>query len=224
LSAQSGKKVVPTNYIEGSSKEGKFMSNLSKMKTPIFWAEGHPGKLDRDSWEIRISGKCRKPATLGWQDIRALPKSIVEGRLTSVTRFSVFGRWGGLRISDLAELAEIDSSVQFVRFWSVGKIYDTSIPLKTALKEKSMLAYEFDDDQLEEDYGGPVRFFCPYLWGYKSAKSVVEVNFMDEYVSGFWEKRGYTDDANIMKGMVRDINDGGRLREIPDGEVVRFLD
>jgi DMSO/TMAO reductase YedYZ molybdopterin-dependent catalytic subunit len=103
-------------------------------------------------------------------------------------------------------------------------IYDTTIPIDVALRERTLLAYEFDDEYLEEDYGGPVRGFCPYLWGYKSAKSVVKIELMNCYISGFWEQRGYPDDALITAGKVRDMNQGGRLRPIPDGEVIRFLD
>ena len=96
--------------------------------------------------------------------------------------------------------------------------------LEIALKERTLLAWEFDDEYLEEDYGGPVRVFCPYLWGYKSAKSVVKVIFTDRYESGFWEIRGYSDEAYIEEGYVRDINDKGAYKKIPAGEVKRHLD
>jgi ribosomal protein S12 methylthiotransferase accessory factor YcaO len=46
---------------------------------------------------------------------------------------------------------------------------------------------------------------------------------MDHYVSGYWEERGYSDEAEIEPGKVRDLN-SGRVRPIPAGEVVRFLD
>ncbi len=72
-------------------------------------------------------------------------------------------------------------------------IYDTTIPIEVVLRDRTLLAYEFDGEYLGEDYGGPVRGFFPYLWGYKSAKSVVKVEFMDRYISGFWELRGYSE-------------------------------
>ncbi|MBW6515031.1 MAG: molybdopterin-dependent oxidoreductase [Candidatus Cloacimonetes bacterium] len=200
------------------------MSRLKELNTPIFWAEGHPGRLKREKWEIKISGTCQNPQVLNWDYLMNMPKTVAEARLTSVTRFSVFGRWGGVKLSDVAEAAGINEETNFVRFWSVGKFYDTSIPLDIAMQERTLLAYEFDDQWLEEDYGGPVRLFCPYLWGYKSAKSVVEVIFSEKYVSGFWEKRGYPDDAYITAGFMRDVNSGFKLRQIPDGEVKRFLD
>jgi DMSO/TMAO reductase YedYZ molybdopterin-dependent catalytic subunit len=200
------------------------VSRLKELRTPIFWAEGHPGKLNREGWVVEVSGFCANPRTFTWQELIALPKSIADARLTSVTRFSVQGKWGGVKVSDLLKVVQAGSEVKYVRFWSYRMIYDTSIPIEVALRERTLLAYEFDDEYLEEDYGGPVRGFCPYLWGYKSAKSVVKIELMDQYVSGFWEQRGYTDDALITAGKVRDMNQSGRLRPIPNGEVIRFLD
>jgi DMSO/TMAO reductase YedYZ molybdopterin-dependent catalytic subunit len=200
------------------------MSRLKDFHTPVFWAEGQPGKLNREGWVIEVSGLCANPKTFTWQELIALPKSIADARLTSVTRFSVRGRWGGVKVADLLNTVQADPAAKYVRFWSFRMIYDTSIPMEVALRERTLLAYEFDDEYLEEDYGGPVRGFCPYLWGYKSAKSVVKVELMDRYISGFWEQRGYLDDALITAGKVRDMNQGGRLRPIPNGEVIRFLD
>jgi DMSO/TMAO reductase YedYZ molybdopterin-dependent catalytic subunit len=200
------------------------MSRLKELRTPVFWAEGHPGKLEREGWVIEVSGFCANPRTFTWQELITLPKSIADARLTSVTRFSVQGKWGGVKVSDLLNVVQAGPEAQYVRFWSYRRIYDTSIPIEVALRERTLLAYEFDKEYLEEDYGGPVRGFCPYLWGYKSAKSVVKIELMDQYISGFWEQRGYPDEALITAGKVRDMNQGGRLRPIPNGEVIQFLD
>ena len=200
------------------------MSRLKEFRTPIFWAEGHPGKLNREGWSIEVSGLCKDSKKFSWQDLIALPKSIADARLTSVTRFSVRGKWGGVKAADLLDAVQAVPEARYVRFWSYRLIYDTTLPVEVALRERTLLAYEFDGEYLDEDYGGPVRGFCPYLWGYKSAKSVVKVELMDCYISGFWEQRGYSDDALSTAGKVRDMNQGGRLRSIPDGEVIRFLD
>jgi DMSO/TMAO reductase YedYZ molybdopterin-dependent catalytic subunit len=200
------------------------MSRLKELRTPVFWAEGHPGTLDRQGWNVEVSGLCRKPKTFNWKELVEMPKSIADARLTSVTRFSVRGRWGGVKVAHLLDAVQLEPSSKYVRFWSYKKIYDTSIPIEVALRDRTLLAYEFDGEYLEEDYGGPVRGFCPYLWGYKSAKSVVKVELMERYFPGFWEQRGYSDEALISAGKVRDMNQGGRLRPIPSGEVINFLD
>lgn len=200
------------------------MSRLKELKTPVFWAEGHPGTLDRVGWEIEVKGLCKNPKTISWNELSELLKTIADARLTSVTRFSVRGQWGGVALAEVLELVKADAAAKYVRFWSVKRIYDTSIPLDIALMKKTLLAYEFDGELLEEDYGGPVRIFCPYLWGYKSAKSIVGIEIMDHYISGYWEKRGYSNDGLIQAGLVRDMNERGKLRSIPDGEVINFLD
>jgi DMSO/TMAO reductase YedYZ molybdopterin-dependent catalytic subunit len=200
------------------------VSKLKELGTPVFWAEGHPGKLNREGWVIEVSGFCTNPRTFTWQELIALPKSIADARLTSVTRFSVGGKWGGVKVADLLNAVGARPENKYVRFWSYRMIYDTSIPIEVALRGKTLLAYEFEREYLDEDYGGPVRGFCPYLWGYKSAKSVVKIELMGRYLSGFWEQRGYPDDALITAGKIRDMNQGGRLRPIPNGEVIRFLD
>jgi len=199
------------------------MTKLERMETPVFWAEGHPGKLERENWKIEITGLCDNPRTFTWQDLMAMPKSYADARLTSVTRWSVRGVWGGVRLSDILDAVGAKPEVKFVRFWSHGLIYDTSIPVEIARKERTLMAWEFDGELLTEDYGGPVRAFVPYLWGYKSAKSVIKIELMDKYIPGYWEKRGYTDEAEIEAGKVLDINSGKR-RRIQDGEVREFID
>lgn len=192
---------------------------LAAMDTPIFWAEGHPGSLDRKDWKIEVKGLCKSPQIFTWQDLMAMPRSIANARLTSVTRWSVRGLWGGVSLADILKIVDIRPSCKYVRFWSWGEIYDTSIPLKIAQMERTLVAWEFDGELLTEDYGGPVRIFCPYLWGYKSAKSLVSIELMDHYVPGFWEMRGYTDSAEIEPGPCRDINQNGALKFIDGGEV-----
>ena len=199
------------------------MSELEELGTPIFWAEGHPGPLSAEGWQVELGGLVEQPITLTYEEILALPKSIADARLTSVSRWSVRGKWGGMRLGDLLAVAGIGPGAIHVQFISYRGIYTTCIPLDVALKERTLLAYEFDGEPLDANYGGPVRIFCPYLWGYKSAKSVVAITLEDHSIPGYWEVRGYPDDAQIMPRRVHDVNTH-RWRHIPGGEVIEFLD
>ena len=199
------------------------MSKLKDMHTPIFWAEGHPGPLSAEGWQVKLGGLVEKPVVLTYEDILALPKSIADARLTSVTRWSVRGQWGGVRIGDLLAYAGVRQEATHVQFISYRETYTTCIPLDVASKERTLLAYEFDGEPLDSDYGGPVRAFCPYLWGYKSAKSVIAITLEARSIPGYWEVRGYTDEAQIAAGRVHDVNTH-RWRHIPGGEVIEFLD
>jgi len=207
---------------KSQEEKGDKVSKLAAMNTPIFWAEGHPGKLDRENWKIEVTGACEHPQTLTWKELIALPQAEVDSRLTSVTRWSVQGLWKGVSLSALLREVGMLPSCKYIRFWSVGLVYDTSIPVEIALLEKSLLAHSFDGEFLDEDYGGPVRAFIPYLWGYKSAKSVVKIELMELYVSGYWEVRGYTDSAEIEPGPCRDINAGGEIKRIEGPGEVKF--
>ncbi len=199
------------------------MSKLKDIQTPVFWAEGHPGPLSAEGWQVRLGGLVEKALTLTYEEILALPKSIADARLTSVSGWSVRGQWGGVRLSDLLALARPKPEARHVQFTSYREVYTTCIPLDVAMKERTLLAYEFDGEALDSTYGGPLRLFCPYLWGYKSAKSVVAITLMDRSIPGYWEVRGYPDDAQIKARQVLDVNTQ-RWRHIPGGEVIEFLD
>lgn len=198
------------------------MPYLTDLDTPIFWAEGHPGSLNREGWNLEIIGACDRPQSFTWAQLMLLPKATADARLTSVTRWSVRGEWGGVTLKTLLREVGVHDSVRWIRFWSHGLIYDTSIPREIAERERSLMAWEFNGQLLDEDYGGPIRAFIPYLWGYKSAKSVVKIELMTHYIPGYWEKRGYTDSAEIEAGPCRDMNDGGAIKRIPGGEVIEF--
>lgn len=199
------------------------MSKLKEMNTPIFWAEGHPGPLKAEGWKVEIDGLVQKPKTLTYKEILGFPKAIADARMTSVSGFSVRGEWGGVRISEIIRMVEPKPEASHVQFVSYRAIYTTCIPLEVAREERTLLAYEFDGEPLESDYGGPVRIFCPYLWGYKSAKSVIRLRFVDRSIPGYWEVRGYPDTAQIKPRRVLDVN-SGRWRRISGGEVTEFID
>ncbi len=74
------------------------MTRLKELKTPVFWAEGHPGVIDRESWEIEVTGLCDSLQRFTWAQLLEFPKTVVDARITSVTRFTVRGNWGGIRL------------------------------------------------------------------------------------------------------------------------------
>jgi DMSO/TMAO reductase YedYZ molybdopterin-dependent catalytic subunit len=199
------------------------VGKLDDLQTPVFWAEGHPGPLSAEGWKVAVGGLVGKPVKLTYEEILAMPKTVADARLTSVSGWTVRGEWGGVRLSDILSLVEPSSQASDVQFTSYRGTYTTCIPLEEALKERTLLAYDFGGEPLSSTYGGPVRIFCPYLWGYKSAKSVVEIALVDRSIPGFWEVRGYPDQAVIKPRQILDVN-SQRRRRIPGGEVIEFID
>jgi DMSO/TMAO reductase YedYZ molybdopterin-dependent catalytic subunit len=199
------------------------MSKLREMGAPAMWAEGHPGELRADGWVVEVGGLVVHPTTLTYEEILDLPKTVVDARLTSVSGFTVGGVWGGVRLSEVFSVVQPTPGASHVQFVSYRGIYSTCIPLEVARRERTLLAYAFEREPLESDYGGPVRIFCPYLWGYKSAKSVIAIRLVDRSIPGFWETRGYPDSAQIKPRRILDVN-SGTWRRIPGGEVTGFID
>lgn len=141
------------------------MSRLSDLQTPIFWAEGRPGPLAAEGWRVEVSGLVEQPLEWTYEEILALPKGTVDAHLTSVSGWSVRGEWGGARFGDLLAPARPKPEASHVRFISYHGIYTTCIPLQVLMLDRTLLAYEFDGEPLDADYGGPLRVFCPYLYG-----------------------------------------------------------
>ena len=62
-----------------------------------------------------------------------------------------------------------------------------------------MLATGFNGEPLEVSLGGPVRLIVPDMYSYKSAMWVKRLIFTGEKELGFWEKKGYSDTADVWK-------------------------
>ncbi len=86
----------------------------------------------------------------------------------------------------------------FVRF-ADHQGYDTSIPMDVAMEEGVLLATHHDGEPLSPEHGGPLRAVVPKLYAWKACKWVVEVEFMAEDRLGFWEQRGYHNEADPWK-------------------------
>ncbi|MFO7675470.1 MAG: molybdopterin-dependent oxidoreductase [bacterium] len=196
------------------------MSVLKRLGTPVFYAEGVPRGLTRENWRLEVGGLVAEPRSLSFADVLALPMATVNARLTSVSGWTVRADWQGARFGDFLALVRPQPQATDVLFTSHGG-YTTSVPLPELRNEKVLICYAVGGEELEPEYGGPVRLFVPQLWGYKSIKGLVRMTFNDRVVAGFWEQRGYTENAAIEPEVSFDVN-SGRRREIPGGEVTGF--
>ena len=76
--------------------------------------------------------------------------------------------------------------------------YTTNLPLELAMEE-GLLAHKQNGQELEEGHGWPLRLIVPSRYGWKSAKWVNGIEFMAEDEPGFWEQRGYNNNADPWK-------------------------
>ena len=72
--------------------------------------------------------------------------------------------------------------------------YRWSLPLEEA--RTALLATHVGEDPLSHEHGFPLRLVVPKRYAWKSAKWVRGLEFMAEDRLGFWEERGYHNNAD----------------------------
>ena len=77
--------------------------------------------------------------------------------------------------------------------------YTTSLYRTELADDDVMLVHRLNDKTLEEGWGFPVRLIVPNKYAYKSALWVTKLRFTRGKELGFWEKRGYSDSADVWK-------------------------
>jgi len=181
------------------------MPDLFALNVPVFWAEGQPS-IPAEGYTLSIGGLVGRPLALGLDELRRLATDTVDCRLTSVTRWSVRVAWRGMLALRLVELVRPAAEARFVKLTSFGGAYTTSVALTDLEHPRAVFAIAANGTDLPVEYGGPVRAVFPHLWGYKSAKSLVAIEFVAASEAGYWETRGYADDAAIPASKLFDLN------------------
>jgi DMSO/TMAO reductase YedYZ molybdopterin-dependent catalytic subunit len=91
-----------------------------------------------------------------------------------------------------------NETVKYV-FFTCYDGYTTSIDLDSLLEENVLLAYKLNNEWLEIPLGGPLRLIIPDKYAYKSAMWIKRITFTQVNELGYWEKKGYSDTANVWK-------------------------
>lgn len=193
-----------------SDNQQRRRDGLPPGQTPIKrllrWGTDHPGitrsnpKIDLKTYLLTIDGEIEKPLKLSWSEIVKLPKVQSVSDFHCVEGWSVLNcKWEGIRFTDIAKLVEPKQTAKFVTF-ECADGYTTSLSLSELSSDDVLLAYGLDGKPLEEGFGFPLRLVVPNKYGYKSALWVTRIRFTATKEVGYWEKRGYSDTADVWKG------------------------
>ena len=142
-----------------------------------------------DQWDFSVAGEVDEPRRFTWEEFRALPSEEVTVDIHCVTKWSKLDTvWRGVSVDTL--LDGIETSAEYVTASSDGG-YTTNLPLEDVRDGKAWIAFEYDDDPLDPEHGGPARLLVPHLYFWKSAKWVRGLELKLEDQPGFWETYGY---------------------------------
>ena len=186
-------------------KEKKLPPGQSTIKWILRWGTDHPGiastnpKIKLETYTLTIDGEVENPVKLNWVEFMALPSAVSVSDFHCVEGWSVRDcRWEGVRLSEIERLVKPREVAKAVTF-ECADAYTTSIFRSELAGDDVLLAYKLNGEPLEEGYGFPVRLVVPSKYAYKSALWVVHVQFTRGKELGFWERRGYSDSADVWK-------------------------
>ena len=152
-----------------------------------------------DRWTLTIDGEVENATTLSWEAFHALPQVKDLSDFHCVTTWSKFDcTWTGVAFTELCDLVRPKPSAQFVYFTSYDG-YSTNAALETCLDDDVLVATGFDGEPLTPDHGGPARVIIPKLYAWKGAKFIKGIHFLPGDRLGFWEVRGYSNNADPWK-------------------------
>ncbi len=149
-----------------------------------------------EDWDFKIFGEVKDPVRLNWTEFMALPQSTITTDIHCVTRWSKLDTvWTGVKIADLLKLVRVKPQAQYVLAHAEFG-FTANMPLEVLMDDDVMLAHSFDGKPLEREHGWPLRLLVPKKYFWKSAKWVRGLEFRTQDKLGFWERNGYSNNAD----------------------------
>lgn len=187
------------------SKQRKLPPDQTVTDHILSWGYEHPGitsinpRLPLDTYTLTVEGEVENPVKLPWNDLLKLPQTVSVSDFHCVEGWSVLDcRWEGVRIRDLEALVKPRLVARAVTFLCADN-YSTSLFLEELAGDDVLLAHKLNGSPLEAGLGAPVRLVVPSKYAYKSALWVTGLRFTRGKELGFWERRGYSDSADVWR-------------------------
>jgi DMSO/TMAO reductase YedYZ molybdopterin-dependent catalytic subunit len=142
-------------------------------------------------WNLTVNGLVERPFTLSFEELTALPSVTLTTDIHCVTKWSKFDTvWRGIKLKDLLDTAGIHPDATHVMGHAEFG-YTANLPMEDALRDESMVVWEYEGEAIEPIHGGPVRLLVPNLYFWKSPKWLRGIELMNADKPGFWERNGY---------------------------------
>src|SRR5436305_3987618 len=162
----------------------------------IYTISGTMPIFDPSTWRLEIGGLVKRPRTLDYRQLTALPKADQVSTFHCVTGWTVDKvHWGGVRFQSLFDLVQPLPNATAVRFVSLERPYEDSFTLEQLRLPDAMLAYEMGGKPLSRPHGGAARVVLPEMDGYEGVEGLTRMELVANQPQGYWEQHGYDQNA-----------------------------
>ena len=161
-------------------------------------------KFKTNPWRIEVGGLVEKPRTYDVEEIlRKIPLEERVYRFRCVEAWSFVAPWTGIPLNAFIKMVKPLSAAKFVRFTTFMRPeeapgqrpsffsrlpwpYTEGLTMAEATNELAMLVTGMYGHPTYKQNGAPIRLIVPWKYGFKSIKSVVKVEFIDNQPATFW--------------------------------------
>ncbi|MBD2872399.1 molybdopterin-dependent oxidoreductase [Paenibacillus arenilitoris] len=152
--------------------------------------------FSNENWSFTIDGLVEKSSKWNWEQFVALKRTVQVSDFHCVTGWSVYkNTWEGIPLKTLLKEAGVKPNAKTVKFYSGDGVYTDTLTLEQADMDDVMVAVMHDGKPIPSDLGGPVRLVVPKMYAYKSVKWLNRIELIEGEHVGYWEERGYSNDA-----------------------------
>ncbi len=165
-------------------------------------------------WHLEISGLVRKPVTLSYDQIKAMPSVSRPHTLECISN-DIGGdlisnaNWRGVRLREVLDQSGVIAKAIQIAFHCADG-YSESLPIAEALNPETLLVYEINGQPLPAKHGFPLRLLVPGHFGMKNPKWITKIEAIDFDLKGYWERSGWSQ-AAIVKTMSKLTTPGGHM-------------
>ena len=167
-------------------------------KWPVLHFDEAP-QVDLESWKFRVFGEVEEEIEFSYQEFTSMPAVDVSCDIHCVTHWSrMDNRFHGVSFQELMKRVRLKKNAGFVIVHCECG-YTTNLPLAACMDDDVLWAWKHDGENLTPEHGWPLRLVVPRRYFWKSAKWVCGVEFSAVDQPGFWETRGYHNDADPFR-------------------------
>jgi DMSO/TMAO reductase YedYZ molybdopterin-dependent catalytic subunit len=155
-----------------------------------------PQQVDIKEYRLGVTGLVQTPQSLTYQEVLALPNVKRAITLHCVEGWDEHLLFEGVRLADVLALAKPKKGVRTVIFYAADG-YSSSLTYDDVTRLDLMLAAKINGKVLDAKRGFPFQVVAESKLGYKWVKWVTRIELSKDPYKGFWEQRGYDNEADV---------------------------